>query len=674
LLQVDDVITFFAKFITEWNENKTTENENKHDHRAADVNQAEPHPAALSTEALLDLLRQENATARYDYYCRAVRKEHIHDFHFPNTLEPPNPSQPCARRLKGKLNVWYCANAYPRDVVKEEEEQSVTQDALRPDLFRAGLVRNDPLMNPHCPIIAVAAQSNDDAQPVITRHAAEMYACKYVTKHTKNAGERNVMYEVVDDMERRDAANLEKFGKDFEPAVLGPKIHRAFMDEVADEFCATEVAHHENNSPEYLMSRPEKHVHFYKAALRVQTEATEKDGAEEEGEDEEQPAGKPRKKKRRKQFTPPSDVEIYEQRGRRFKFAADAEPWEELGSALESPDEQVKALSAYDFFRYTRFVGGASRKLAWDTRRPIVCMSPVVKLAEGAGFAFGARWALMHNHPWDDRRQFLAPVDGGQLSESDVKKYFRGWVRGEKDHPCPWYVREEYEKANRWGTRGGAGKTTTRKRSSPGADAEYYEQRKKEVGDMAAGDMTMEEMRWQLEGFPAGSVPEPKSGTDSAEENSSAEQSDDGWNSVVEDSEEEEEKDEGEQESLRVLKLLMRGNVQESSREAEQKKNCKEFNHKHTYYRNSRVTSVAQEDQSAIPLGVQNVYEDSDDADAYQGEQKEIAKEMDQLRYLRKLTIYLMDELRYLMDGKSNWFISGYPSIINYFELFVASN
>lgn len=179
--KVDDVISFFDKYITEWNENKTEENENRHDYTAADVNEAEPHPAALSTEAMLDLLRGENATARYEYYCRAVRKEHIHDFHFPNPLDPPNPAQPCARRLKGKLDVWYCGNAYPRDTVPAAEDQAVTQDALRPDLFRVGLLRNDPLMNPHCPAITFAAQSNDDAQPVITRHAAEMYACKYVT-------------------------------------------------------------------------------------------------------------------------------------------------------------------------------------------------------------------------------------------------------------------------------------------------------------------------------------------------------------------------------------------------------------------------------------------------------------------------------------------------------------
>ena len=53
---------------------------------------------------------------------------------------------------------------------------------------------------------------------------------------------------------------------------------------------------------------------------------------------------------------------------------------------------------------------------------------------------------------------------------------------------------------------------------------------------------------------------------------------------------------------------------------------------KHNFYRNTRCTSVAQEEQSALPAGVININEDSDDDEAYGGEQKEIAKEIDELR------------------------------------------
>ena len=56
------------------------------------------------------------------------------------------------------------------------------------------------------------------------------------------------------------------------------------------------------------------------------------------------------------------------------------------------------------------------------------------------------------------------------------------------------------------------------------------------------------------------------------------------------------------------------------------------FNRKHSFYRHTRCTSVAQKEQSALPAGVVNTYEDSDDEGAYLGEQKEIQKEMDELR------------------------------------------
>jgi hypothetical protein len=39
-----------------------------------------------------------------------------------------NASQPCAELLKGTLNMWCCANGYPRDLVTEPCEQSVAQD------------------------------------------------------------------------------------------------------------------------------------------------------------------------------------------------------------------------------------------------------------------------------------------------------------------------------------------------------------------------------------------------------------------------------------------------------------------------------------------------------------------------------------------------------------------
>ena len=116
--------------------NKTAEGDELQSDVAERVNDAQPHTASLSTEEMLDLLGGENPHARFAYYKRAVRTEHIHDFHYPDPLGPPNPSQPCAKLLKGTLNMWYCSNGYPRDLVLEPQEQTVAQDALRPDLWR----------------------------------------------------------------------------------------------------------------------------------------------------------------------------------------------------------------------------------------------------------------------------------------------------------------------------------------------------------------------------------------------------------------------------------------------------------------------------------------------------------------------------------------------------------
>ena len=64
----------------------------------------------------------------------------------------------------------------------------------------------------------------------------------------------------------------------------------------------------------------------------------------------------------------------------------------------------------------------------------------------------------------------------------------------------------------------------------------------------------------------------------------------------------------------------------------QQSKKARICNNRHTYYKRTRCTSMAQEEQSALPAGVINVNEDSDDDGIFHGEQKEIAKEMDELR------------------------------------------
>ena len=524
----------------------------------------------------------------------------MHDFRYPDPLGPPNPSQPCAQLLKGTVNMWYCKNGYPRDPVCEPCQQSVAQDALRPELWRVQLCRNCRLMNNHMPWATVCCQSNTDATVVLTRTQAEMYCCKYCCKHAKRLGQRSVLYGVMDDMGRKDTSAQEKFGEGFERSKLGGKLHRAFMAEIGEEMCQAEVAHHANRAPEYLCSRPEKHVHFYKKALALDLheegkgkkrkaawQEDDEDGYE--GWDEGDPgasASAPRARAgRRRLATKPSDLEIYERRV--LYWFAPGTPVSDQLPARDTPEEQVAELHAWDFFRFVRFKTGQHPMLEWyePADRPIVTISPGVKLSIGSDFAFGARWALMQYHSWTDRRHFL------DMSDEEVKTYFLSWIRLPS---CPWYVVEQYLTENGSRRRGGAGPAG--RRSAPA---------KTDAAEDDAGSANDGADEWDGEKELSVSETEESSDEDAA-----------GWDG----------------EETRVLTLLYKGNVAEVDRHAEQQRKAGPHNVRPDYYRHTRCTNVAQEESSALPAGVISINEDSEDADAYGGEQKEIARELDELR------------------------------------------
>ena len=126
----------------EWNPNKTHDGTERGCRVAERVNKDTEHTASLSTSAMLDMLGNENPNGRLAYYEKAVRTEHMHDFHYPDPLGPPNQARPCAKLLKGTSNVRYCANGYPRDMVCQPGERSVAQDSMRPDLWRVNLCGN----------------------------------------------------------------------------------------------------------------------------------------------------------------------------------------------------------------------------------------------------------------------------------------------------------------------------------------------------------------------------------------------------------------------------------------------------------------------------------------------------------------------------------------------------
>ena len=62
----------------------------------------------------------------------------------------------------------------------------------------------------------------------------------------KRKGQAAALYEVLDDMESKDASAREHFGDGYAPTKLGSKLHRAFMAEIGEEMCQNEVARHAN--------------------------------------------------------------------------------------------------------------------------------------------------------------------------------------------------------------------------------------------------------------------------------------------------------------------------------------------------------------------------------------------------------------------------------------------
>ena len=135
-----------------------------------------------------------------------------------------------------------------------------------------------PYENIHnMPLVPFAMQANSDGAPIVTRNQAENYCCKYCSKFTKGKGQKGGLYDVIDDMERKDAMARDRFGEGYEESKLGGKLHRVFMAEIGAEVCQAEVAHHANRCPEYLLSRNVKQIALYKKGLQIKTECEDSD-------------------------------------------------------------------------------------------------------------------------------------------------------------------------------------------------------------------------------------------------------------------------------------------------------------------------------------------------------------------------------------------------------------
>ena len=120
-----DVVEIFEKYISEWNPNKDLESKEEECHVAETVNRTQPHVASLTNKEMVQLLQNDASAQRFDYYKRLVRSEHLHDWHYPDPMGAPNPSQSCATVLKGTTNMWYCKSGYPRDLVLQPQERAI---------------------------------------------------------------------------------------------------------------------------------------------------------------------------------------------------------------------------------------------------------------------------------------------------------------------------------------------------------------------------------------------------------------------------------------------------------------------------------------------------------------------------------------------------------------------
>ena len=96
-VEIDDLIKFFARHVSEWNPSKDGVGNKTEDHTAERVNRdSVSHTAAASVEEMLRLLSDDRQDDRREHYVRMARLEHMHDVHHPDPLPPKKTNKRCS--------------------------------------------------------------------------------------------------------------------------------------------------------------------------------------------------------------------------------------------------------------------------------------------------------------------------------------------------------------------------------------------------------------------------------------------------------------------------------------------------------------------------------------------------------------------------------------------------
>lgn len=137
---------------------------------------------------------------------------------------------------QGEEAEWYDENGFPKDLVCQPYNQSVSQDALRPDPSQCNIWRSCLVINRHMPAISFSHPSSTNDHLIATKKQAERYCCIYFTKTHKHP-----LLSTIMSMERNDGQGHERRGHEWRDLTLDGHLARALMAAISDDMSQTEI-------------------------------------------------------------------------------------------------------------------------------------------------------------------------------------------------------------------------------------------------------------------------------------------------------------------------------------------------------------------------------------------------------------------------------------------------